>query len=213
MTWSLDKAGKLDWLRVGTPEQPVLAKSGDNLRIDWGYFYVAAPHSSGMTSAVVSDEAARGGFIGSGKLPEVDDTRSPRPARVDWPVLAFEFQLGRVSDTPQSRHILLAYDELSTVQYMGHRLEPLWKAEGWDVSDLLRAAECDYASLKIHCAEFDHALTSDMERLGGKEYARLGALAYRQCLAAHTLALGPKGQPLVNSRRRISATAVSPRSM
>ncbi len=204
VAWSRDKAGKLDWLRVGTAEQPVLAKSGDNLRIDWGYLYVASPRSGGMSSAVASDEAARGGFAGPGKLPEVDDTRAPRPARVEWPVLAFEFQLGRVSDTPQSRHLLLAYDELSTVQYMGRRLDPLWKAEGWDVSDLLRAAECDYASLKIHCAEFDNELTSDMERLGGKEYARLGALAYRQCLAAHTLALGPTGQPLVFSKENFS---------
>ena len=204
VTWSRDKAGKLDWLRIGTSDQPVLAKAGDNLRIDWGYFYVAAPHSGGMSSAVAADESARGGFVASGKLPTADDTRSPRPARQDWPVLAFAFDLGRVGEVPQSRHILLAYDELSTVEYMGRRLDPLWKGEGWDVSDLLRAAECDYASLKIHCGEFDDELTADMERVGGKEYARLGALAYRQCLAAHTLALGPKGLPLVFSKENFS---------
>ncbi len=204
VAWSRDRAGKLDWLRVGTAEQPVLAKAGDNLRIDWGYLYVAAPHSGGMTSAVASDEAARGGFAATGKLPEHDDAHAPRPAKTEWPVLAFAFQLGRVAETPQSRHILLAYDELSTVQYMGKRLDPLWKAEGWDVSELLRAAECDYSSLKIHCAEFDDELMADMERLGGKEYARLGALAYRQCLAAHKLALGPKGQPLLFSKENFS---------
>ena len=208
VAWSRDRAGKLDWLRVGTAEQPILAKTGDDRRIDWGYFYVAAPHSGGLASAVATDATSRGGFAATGKLPEADDARSPRPAREDWPVLAFAFDLGRVAETPQSRHVLLAYDEISTVEHMGRRLDPLWKGEGWDVSDLLRAAECDYASLKIHCAEFDDELTSDMERLGGREYARLGALAYRQCLAAHTLAIGPRGVPW-SSPRRTSATAAS----
>ena len=33
------------WLKMGSAEQPVLAKKGDDLRIDWGYLYVAAPKS------------------------------------------------------------------------------------------------------------------------------------------------------------------------
>ena len=203
VTWSRDKAGKLDWLRIGSSDQPILAKAGDDLRIDWGYLYVAAPHSGGLTSVVASDEsaAAVSSLRGSCRRPT---TRSPRPARQEWPVLAFAFDLGRVGEVPQSRHVLIGYDELSTVEYMGRRLDPLWKGEGWDMADLLRAAECDYTSLKIHCAEFDDELTSDMERLGGKEYARLGALAYRQCLAAHTLALGPRGVPLVFSKENFS---------
>ncbi len=38
-------------LKMGSEEQPVLQKKGDNLRIDWGYLYTAAPLKEGMTAA------------------------------------------------------------------------------------------------------------------------------------------------------------------
>src|SRR5207302_114692 len=38
--------GGLSALRIGSTEQAVLAKKGDDIRIDWGYLYVAAPTRS-----------------------------------------------------------------------------------------------------------------------------------------------------------------------
>src|SRR5690606_38821977 len=37
------KDGTLSVLKVGTVEQPILQKGADDMRIDWGYLYVAAP--------------------------------------------------------------------------------------------------------------------------------------------------------------------------
>jgi len=204
VNWDRSRGGTLEWLRVGTVDQPVLAKSGDDRRIDWGHFYLASPRSGGMTAAVAADETARGGFVADAKLPATDDAGPPRAARDRWPVLAFAYDLGTVGPHPQSRHVLLAYDERSTVEYFGKPLDPYWKRDGWEVSDLLRAAECDYEALRARCRAFDAELTADLARVGGKAYARLCALAYRQCLAAHTLAVGPGGKPLVFSKENFS---------
>src|SRR6202023_918975 len=56
LTTAKGQAGPLSWLRAGTKEQPVLAKKGDDLRIDWGYLYIAAP-SEGPVQQSVSTEA------------------------------------------------------------------------------------------------------------------------------------------------------------
>src|ERR1051326_4093655 len=41
VNWSRLQTKALHVLRMGSREQPILQKSGDNLRIDWGYLYVA----------------------------------------------------------------------------------------------------------------------------------------------------------------------------
>ena len=99
-------------------------------------------------------------------------------------VIAFAVNLGAVQSKATSCWLMLAYDDLYSIQYMKKNLRPYWRRNGWEAADLLQAAARDYASLQKRCAAFDDELMADLRNAGGENYARLGALAYRQCFAA-----------------------------
>ena len=192
--WSRERIGDLSVLRMGTKAQPVLAKSGDDRRIDWGYLYVAAPMSAVAASAIASSDSQHETFAQKGGLPGQDDSAMPRAANNREPLMAFVFDLGRVTAEPVARHLILAYDDLYSIEYFHQRLRPYWRRNGAQAADLLTAAEHDYEPLRKESEQFDDQLVADLTRAGGEKYARLAALAYRQSLAAHKLVAAPDGQ-------------------
>jgi hypothetical protein len=207
--WSRCKIGDMAVLRLGTQEQPILARAGDNLRIDWGCVYLAVPRQDGADTALSGDRACRQGFAKAGRLPDADDLRMPRAANDHWPLLAAMFDLGEVGEKPASRHLLLAYDDIYSIEFLQRRLRPYWRRDGAEVSAMLQAAEKDYVSLMERCRAFDEELMADLTRAGGKQYAPLCALAYRQCLAAHKLAADFDGAPLMFAKENFSNGCIS----
>ncbi len=193
--------------RVGTVEQPVLQKKGDDLRIDWGYFYVAMATDRRATSTVNVVKTVRDDFIASGQLPAVEAAQNN--AHNDS-VIAFAVDLGAVGPKPVSCWLMLAYDDLYSIQYMKKNLRPYWRRNGWEAADLLKAAAHDYASLVKRCTAFDDGLMADLRHAGGENYALLGALAYRQCFAAGKFVADDNGQPL-QFCKKIIPTAASAR--
>jgi hypothetical protein len=149
-----------------------------------------------VQTAIGQDIALRAGFVKDGTLPSQDDSRMPRAADSDAPVLAATLSLGRVQQTPVSRHLLIAYDDEWAIEYFEQRLRPWWRRDGKDAQTMLREAAGDYARLVAASERFDHGLMRDLRALGGEPYARIGALAFRQALAAHKLVAHPRsGQP------------------
>ena len=202
--WSRGKSKGLDVLRVGTQEQPVLGKAGDNLRIDWGHLYLARPKGDAGESVIAGDRAARDGFAAKGDLPDKDDTRMPRPASTDWPVLATRFDLGAVGSGTASRHLLIGYDDLYSIEYFKQKLRPYWRRNGQDMESLLAQSEREYPALTKRCAAFDRQLLAELRASGGEQYAQVAALSFRQCLAAHKLVAGTDGTPLYFSKDNFS---------
>ncbi len=194
-------------LRIGSREQPVLAKRGDDLRIDWGYLYLLADKADGVTSAAVSHQVARAAFTSGGKLPDSDDLTEHivLPARkLPATVLAFSVDMGQVGGNPVSRSLLLAYDDQYSIEYFGRREQPWWRRNGAEVNDLLRSARKDHDSLLVRSLKFDAELMADMRAAGGEKYAHLAVLAYRQTLAAHKLVADSDGTAMFFPKENFS---------
>lgn len=171
--------GNLTALKIGSKEQNILGKQGDDIRIDWGYFYVAA-QASELTSAEIKGAVSQG------------DSATPATDVAASLVL----NVGQVSKKPVSRCLLLAYDDLYSIQYMNVNLRPYWRRNGWEAADLLKASAMDYKSLVRRCTAFDEKLTADLIKAGGEKYAKICALAYRQCFAAGKFVADAKGRPI-----------------
>lgn len=189
---STQAAGGLTVVKMGSVDQNMLQKVGDDLRIDWGYFYAAAPADAGAITRVGSPESLRGSF-GKGKKASAELAGPKAAADVAGSI---EFDLGEVGDKVVSRWLMVAYDDLYSIQFMGKNLRPYWRRNGMEAEGLLTEAARDYESLLERCDSFDRELTADLREAGGDNYAIIGALAYRQCLAAGKFVADENGQPL-----------------
>jgi hypothetical protein len=188
---SMEELSSSEALKIGTVSQSVLGKAGDDLRIDWGYLYLTAPGRFKPTFGFGEPGALQRHFS--------DATQPGAPA---FPVeagqvaAALTMDFGKVGAEAVSRYVVLAYDDLYAIDYMKEKLRPYWRKDGWEAADLLAAAMNEYDALMKECAAFDQSLMADLEKLGGKEYAQIGALAYRQCFAAGKFVADANGQPL-----------------
>jgi len=203
VVWGRERVGDMQALHVGTNAQQVLAKSGDNLRIDWGWLYVAIPPQQGIETAASSEEARRQ-FAQNGALPSSDDLDMPRPVKHGLPLLAVRFDLGNVGSTPVSRRILLAYDDRFSIEYLNRRLRAYWRRNGMTTAEMLEKAEAEEPSLRTQAEAFDKELVTDLTREGGEHYAQLATLAYRQTIAAHKLVADVDGTPMLFSKENFS---------
>lgn len=205
ITWGrVDGAGGLHVLKIGSQEQPVLAKRGDNLRIDWGHLHLAAPKQGGSAVIGPADEMRRQ-FANDGTIPQKDDEARPRAANQGWPALACTLDFGKVAKDDVARRVMIAYDDDFGIEYMTKKLRPWWKRkDGTTIAALLATADKEYAGIAKKCADYDAELMKDLAAAGGQKYAEVAALSFRQCIAAHKLVDDGNGVPLYFSKENFS---------
>jgi hypothetical protein len=215
--WSRGQAGAasdanaLDLLRIGTRDQAVLQRFGDNVRQDWGWFYLAIPRRQSHEWAA-GNRLDRAAFAHSGHLAGGDDLDAPRQPASHYPpapTLNLVLALGEVGATAVERHILLAFDERPPIEYMHQRLRPYWMLQHPNFGALLDAAEADYSSIPARAAAFDRSLTDQLEGAGGPEYAAIATLAFGQAIAAHKLVVDADGTPFFMPKENFSNGSIS----
>ncbi|MDR2423114.1 MAG: DUF4965 domain-containing protein [Prevotellaceae bacterium] len=192
---SYEKDG-LVFLKTGSAEQKILEKGGDNVRIDWGYFYLCAEKNKAVC-AIGDPVALHREFAAKGNVKNatVDENKNH---------LALVQSLGSV-DKKVSGKIMTGYNDLYSIQYFKKNLRPYWNREGnRSIESVFTQANSEYEKLLSACTHFDNELMAQANKVGGKEYAELCALAYRQAIAAHKLVEAPNGDLLFLSKENFS---------
>jgi hypothetical protein len=205
--WSRARAGSLNVLTAGSRDQRILGKSGDNLRIDWGYFHVAVADDQ---QAVIADSSeAMNLFVRTGMLPSRDDMEMPKEPGRGAAHLGVDFPLKVEGSGVVSRHLLLAYTEEFAIEYLNRKLRPYWQRNGQTAALMLEAADRQYSDLEKRGQQFDAELEADLLQSGGKAYAQVATLAFRQTLAAHGFAADADGTPLLFPKENFSNGCIS----
>ncbi|MET4082239.1 hypothetical protein ABIB40_002197 [Pedobacter sp. UYP30] len=201
--WKSESKG-LSILKAGTVTQPVLKKRGDDVRIDWGYLYVAAPNSYKATQIIGNQTDNLEAFQNS-KYTSKNEVSNK--LSVD---LGTIINYGKITENLVQKHVLVGYDDVKSVTYFFKDLLPAWKKTGSNnFVDQLVQAETDYKPVTYLCQQFDKKLYADAVKAGGEDYAKLCEMAYRQSIAAHTIVYAPNGDLLFLSKENFSNGSIN----
>jgi hypothetical protein len=192
VAWQPDAVEGLEVMRLGSVTQRVLGSKGDDHRIDWGYFYLAAPKEMAGHLAAGRPGDLVVNFAAGGRLGEVTGKGQAKDAGVGLTLKPLRLKAGQSS----RQWLMVAYDDLYSIQYNHQNLRPYWRKGGWEAADLLKASAAEYAALQEKCAAFDAELQADMKAAGGTNFLKITNMAYRQCFAAGKFVADANGQPI-----------------
>lgn len=198
---SLSGQGKMIFAKTGTTEQPILQKKGDNVRIDWGYFYLTTEKKQTANIIIGDYNDVKKGFIDNGFA---SFGNSAADSKSSSAVLAFCEDLGKVSSSSNG-FVMIGYDDIYSIQYFHDNRPAYWKHNGEvNIVQAFEKASDNYLSVMERCNTFDTQMMDDLEKVGGVAYAELCALAYRQAISAHKLIEDKEGNLLFLSKENFS---------
>ena len=172
--------------RIGSTTQDILSVCGDDLRIDWGYFYLC-------TDA---------GLVYTEKKAVPKNEKMPCGESDEMTFVCAEAVY--CADSKAEALFAFAYDDIKSVLYFGDQLTSLWNADGTTIQTAITQAFADYESVFARCEEFSDRLFIDGVRAGGEKYAELLEIAYRQAIAAHKICVDTDGELLFISKECFS---------
>lgn len=204
--WGRKKIGSnIEAMYMGNEEQKILSKYGDDLRIDWGYFYLAVPEENMISyTTCISSADIRNKFIKEGAIPLNDDEAMPKSLTENMAVMAVNMDLGAIDKKEKTSYVVLAYDDIKSIEYFHKPLEAFWRKQELTFEAMLINSIKEHSRILSRCEEFNRKLIKDAELAGGHKYADLISLAYRQAIAAHKLVTDENGDVLFFSKECFS---------
>jgi len=193
------KDGRINILKVGSKDQPILRKKGDDLRIDWGYGYIATSISEFATQTITASEEGINSFVANSPVSKFVSSGKSL-------FLNTVFPKEKIGEKPIEHLVMVGYDDLYAIQYFQQNLKPWWKADpSASMEKLLNRAYSQYAGIIVSCEKQNKIIYDDALKAGGETYAKLCITAYRQSIAAHSLVKSPfDGKTLFLSKENFS---------
>ncbi|PVH24633.1 glutaminase family protein [Sphingobacterium corticibacter] len=196
-TSSTSKQGNLLFAKTGSAAQPVLQRSGDHINIDWGYFYLAGSDQNAHVGTGGS-QALRKAFAAGNDITAVSGAGSDGHQNI-------AYTKSFLVNGTHHDHVMVGYDDVYSIQYFGENLRGYWNVDGKNsIEAVFAKADQQYKTLRKRADAFDADFMRQYTATGGKEYAELCALAYRQSIAAHKLVEAPNGDLMLLSKENDS---------
>lgn len=165
-------------IKMGSVDQPILEKFGDDLRIDWGYLYLSVKGNGAAVASIAKKSEEDMNFVeASSELTTCED---------------------------DSALFTFAYDDIDSLVYFGDHIKAYWRKDGDTIESILQKAYAEYDELMKKAQAFSDDLFCKATRAGGEKYAEMLELAYRQVVAGHKLCLDTEGQIIYVSKECFS---------
>ena len=193
----------IDFLKTGTIDQPILAKTGDGICIDWGYLYLPAVNGEVSLAPVQEMENS---FVSSGKLaPSQKKIVSYKASQM--PALAYVHDFGTMQTG--ASFAMLGYDEIYDIEYMYHRYKGYWARNGKTIFQAFNELKQGYERIMGECRALDKRIYDDGLAAGNAKYAEILSGSYRHVIAAHKLFRDNEGNLLFFSKENNSNGCVN----
>ena len=159
---------------MGNEEQNVLHESGDDVRIDWGYLHLVHP-------------GARLGTVWN-RLVYFKKRVSPYRLKTDMsqPIPHRQAPILYTTSEKLSDCFVVAYDDIHSVEFFHRPVDCYYQSVYGNFGAMLACAVKEADEVRALCEAFDRKFSAKLRRIS-PDYAEIGALTYRQAIAAHKL--------------------------
>jgi hypothetical protein len=144
---------------------------GDQIKTDWGYFYVASRSPFLRDSTQTNASLCRRAFIqGEFNLPERDESQGPRSVENGYPVSSFLFDYGQVNQDADvyTSFLVFFHDEQLSIDFFSTYQRPYWTKVYSNTQQLLDAAFQRFDDIRQEANEYDTMLIERYTNIGGK---------------------------------------------